>query len=81
MRTITAAQQAVLDSGVQSEHVRVSVKDATAVWRDLGSYPGFNAVRGVRWSEKVDDPHMTLSLTLKRELYRLSLSRSGKTGK
>lgn len=74
MRTITAAQQAVLDSGVQADFVRVSIKDSGGTFRDLTTYPGYNAVKSVTWSEKIDDPHMTCEVVLLRELHRLSLS-------
>jgi hypothetical protein len=74
MRTISAAQQVVLDSGVQGEHVRVSVKDGGGTFRDLTSYPGYNAVKTVQIQEKVDQPHMTCSIALLRELGKLSLA-------
>ncbi len=74
MRTITAAQQAVIDSGVQGEHVRVLVRDAGATFRDLTTYPGFNAVQSVSWKEMVGADHATADITLSRELYALSLA-------
>jgi hypothetical protein len=74
VRSISTAQQAVLDAGVQAEFVRVSVKDSGGTFRDLTTYPGFNAVRSVQWGERVDDPHQTFDVELMRELYQLSLS-------
>lgn len=74
MRTITADQQGVIDSGVQSEWVRVSVKDSGGTFRDLTTYPGFNAVKQVQWKEDVEGPHMTADITLTREFYDLSLN-------
>lgn len=74
MRTITAAQQGVLDNGNQAELVRVQVKDAGGTWRDLTTYPGFNAVKSVTWTENINDRHATFDITLFRELYSLSLS-------
>jgi hypothetical protein len=74
MRTITAAQQACLDAGVQADHVRVSVKDSTSTFRDLSTYAGFNALRTVTWAERIDDPHMTCEVTLMRELNKLRFS-------
>lgn len=74
MRARTAAQQAVIDAGVQAEFCRVWIKDSGGTFRDLTTYPGFNAVKSVTWAEKIDDPHMTCELVLMREAYRLSLS-------
>jgi hypothetical protein len=74
VRSISAAQQKVLDAGVQADFVRVSVKDAGGTFRDLTTYPGFNAVRSVQWGERVDEPHQTFDVELMRELYQLSLS-------
>ena len=74
MRTITAAQQGVLDNGNQAEWVRVQTKDSGGTWRDLTTYPGFNAVKSVTWTEQIDQPHATFTVELYRELYLLSLS-------
>jgi hypothetical protein len=74
MRTPTTSQQAILNGSTQSDWVRVKVKDAGGTFRDLTTYPGFNAVKAVHWREKIEDPHMTASITLARELYKLSLS-------
>ena len=74
MRAITTAQQAVIDSGVQGEHIRVSVKDSGGTFRILNDYPGFNAVKSVQWKESISDPHATCEITLHRELYALSLA-------
>lgn len=74
MRAISAAQQGVLDAGNQAEFVRVSVKDAGGTFRDLTSYPGFNAVRNVTWGESIDNPHQTFNIDLIREMYGFSLS-------
>jgi hypothetical protein len=74
VRVISTAQQHVLDSGVQGEWCRLSVKDADGNWRDLTTWPGFNAVKSVSWKSAVNDPHGTFSATLLRELYQLSLA-------
>lgn len=74
MRTVTATQQVVRDSGTQGEYVRVSVKDAGGTWRDLSTYPGFDAVKSVDLKARVGEPHLTLDLVLARELDKLSLS-------
>jgi hypothetical protein len=74
LRTITAAQQQVLDSGFQAAKLRVSVKDAGGTWRDMSTYPGFDAVRSASIQARVDDPHMTLDVSFHRELDGLSLS-------
>lgn len=74
MRALTAAQQAVWDSGNQAEFVRVFIKDGGGTWRDLTTYPGFNAVKTVTWAEQVDGPHMTCDFVLLREQHKLSLA-------
>ena len=74
MRTITQAQQAVLDAGVQGEHYRLSIKDALDVWRDLTSYAGFNAVGSFTLTEHIENPHRTLDVRLKREMHKLSFA-------
>lgn len=74
MRTITAAQEAVLASGVQSEHVRVLVEDAGAELRDLSDYPGFNATTAVSWRERVADEHASCELQVKREFFQLNMA-------
>lgn len=74
MRVVTDAQAAVLASGVQGEHLRVTVKDASGTWRDLGEYPGFDAVKSASWSGSVSDPHRTAAVVLHRSQDDLSLS-------
>jgi hypothetical protein len=74
MRTISAAQQAVLDSGVQAEHMRLWVRDADGNWRDLTTWPGFNAVLSLTVKGAINDPHATFDATLARSLFALSLS-------
>lgn len=74
MRAISSAQVGVRFSGVQSEYVRLSIKDGGGTFRDLGTYPGYNAVKSITWGEQVEDPHMTFDVTLVREAYKLSLS-------
>lgn len=75
MRSVTAAQQRVLDSGTQAEHVRVLIRDAGGTIRDLTTYvPDFNPVKSVQWKESVNDPGMTAEITLAREFYKSSLS-------
>lgn len=74
MRTITTAQQAVLDSGVQAEFVRLSVKDDGGTWRDVTTYPGFNALTSIGWKFAINDPHGTFDAAVKRELFQLSLA-------
>lgn len=74
MRTITADQQGVLNADSQSDHLRVWIKDSGGTFRDLTTYPGFNAVKSATWSDKVDSPHVTADITLIRELHKLSLA-------
>jgi len=74
LRTITAAQSAVLDSGNASEHVRVSVKDSGGTFRDLTTYPGVNLLDSCSWQEDLDSPHATAEIVVKREIESLSLA-------
>jgi hypothetical protein len=74
VRALTAAQQAVVDSGNQAEWARLWVKDAGGTWRDLTSYPGFNAVKSLNWSEQIDNPQATFDAELFREFYAFNLS-------
>lgn len=74
MRTITSAQSGVRTSGNQADFCRVLVKDSGGTFRDLTTYPGFNAVREVAWGEDVANPHMTADVTLTREFFKLSLN-------
>ncbi len=76
MRTdaFTSAHTFIRESGHQSDHVRISVKDSGGTFRDLTTYAGVNMVETVLWSESVADPHAIFSAALKREHYKLSLS-------
>lgn len=74
MRTITDAQAAVRASGHQAEHVRVQVRDGGGTWRDLTTYPGFNAVNSYSVTNDVGSPHMTADVELVRENFKSSLS-------
>lgn len=74
MLPISAAQQAVLNAGVQAEFMRASIKDTGGTWRDLTVYPGFNAVKSIQLTEQIDSPQKKFTLLLFRELYGLSLS-------
>ncbi len=74
MRTISADQQAIISSGTQGEHLRLSVKDSGGTFRFLGTYGGFNAIKSVTWSERVDAPHMICDIVILREMNKLSFA-------
>lgn len=74
MRTITTAQQAVLDGDGRAEYVRVSVKDAGGTYRDLTTYPGVNMLKRVSWEDTIDNPSATCDVVLTREQDYLSLA-------
>lgn len=74
MRTLSAAQTAVRAANVQADSFRVQIKDSGGTFRDLTTYPGFNAVKSIRVSDGVDSPHMTADVELTREFFKLSLS-------
>ncbi len=74
MRIITTAQAAVRAAAAQSDHVRVLVKDSGGTFRDLTTWPGFNALRSVRITESVDSPHRTADVQVVREQFKASLA-------
>jgi hypothetical protein len=72
MRTISTGFDTT--STERAERVRVSVKDSGGTFRDLTTYPGFNAVDSVKWTESVDDPHATAEITLTHGIDLASLA-------
>lgn len=74
MRTPTTAQSYVVAGSGRAELLKVEVKDSGGTFRDMSTYPGFNAVDSVTWSEGVDDPHTTAEITLRREVESFNLS-------
>lgn len=74
MRALTAAQTAVRLSGSQADSYRVQIKDGGSTWRDLTTYPGFNAVETISVTDSVGTPHMSAEVELTREFFKLSLS-------
>lgn len=75
MRTLTTAQQGVAQyAKTQGDFVRVQVKDSGGTYRDLSTYPGFSSIVSVQWGNKVDDPTATCTVSVLRELGKLSLS-------
>lgn len=72
MLTISTALDKVLTGQGRSEHVRASVYDTT--WRDLTSYPGFDAVDEVTWRGDIDSPFRTATVRLWRDVDALSLA-------
>lgn len=75
MRTITDDQQGVIENAAQGDFLRVSVLDTDdTTWRDLSTFPGYDAVAECTWSNDVNDPGPTFKLTVLRESNKLSLS-------
>lgn len=74
MRSLTPPSTPVSLGNYRADWMRVQVKDSGGTWRDLTSYPGFNAVHSATWKEDVDSPHATADVTLFRELEGLSLA-------
>lgn len=73
MRTISADHAAIL-AGFQSTQVRIQVKDAGGTFRDLMTYPTFDALEEITWGEEVDSLGVQWSATLTREQAKISLS-------
>lgn len=73
MRTITAAQQAVLNGGSRGHHVKVEIYDGSA-WRDMDSYPGYSSVISAKWESGLDAPITTATVEFIRDLDSLSLN-------
>jgi hypothetical protein len=74
MRSISILDGIRLMPGASRRLVRVSVQDQTGSWRDLTTYPGFNAVVSVSWKEDVDSPGMSADIKLSRAQDSLNLS-------
>jgi hypothetical protein len=74
MRALSAAQIAVRAAGVQADSYRVRIKDSGGTFRDLTTYPGFNAVQSFSVTDAVGSPHMEADVELTREFFKLSLS-------
>lgn len=75
MRTITTAQQAILDAGSRSHHVKVEIADiGGSTWRDMNSYPGYEAVISAKWETGLDSPIMTATVELARDVESLSVN-------
>lgn len=75
MRTISAADEQLLTAvGGRRTLIRVKVKDAGGTFRDLTTYPGENMVLGATWNEDVDSNGLSATITLKREVEKISLS-------
>lgn len=74
MRTIPAAVDALLTSGNARSRARVSVKDSGGTYRDLSTYPTFNAIVGVNWGEEVDGTGLSADVTLRRDMEEISLA-------
>jgi hypothetical protein len=74
MRTLSASDSAVIAGSEIAQHVRVKVKDSGGTYRDLSSYPGYNAVREVTWEQSLGDPHTVATVQLLREQDELSIT-------
>jgi hypothetical protein len=74
VRTITAAQQAVLDGAARADHVRVQIKDSGGTYRDLTTYGGCNFVDAVSLKQSQDEPMASAEITLLREIDGYSLA-------
>lgn len=74
MRTISANQSGVLSGVGRAEFLRVEIKDSGGTFRDMSSYPGYDAVDSASLEEDVDNPHIVANVTLKREMEKLSIS-------
>lgn len=73
MRTISADAAAIL-AGVTSTEVRLQVKDAGGTFRDLMTYPTFDALEEINWGEELDGLGVQWSATLTREQAKISLA-------
>ena len=74
MRTVSAAKQAILNGGNRAQHVKVEIKDAGGSWRDMATYPGFDSVEEVSWTESLDDGVASAEFSFIKELDGLSLA-------
>jgi hypothetical protein len=74
VRAISAAQAPYLATPARSALARVLVKDAGGTWRDLTSYPGYDAVKAVEWGEDIDSNGMQATIRLVRAMGNRSLA-------
>lgn len=74
MRTVSTAQSKALASPGRRYDLKVEIKDSGGTWRDMASYPGFNAVESASWGEDVDGPHATAEVTLRAHADKYSVS-------
>lgn len=73
MRTISADNAAIL-AGFQSTQIRMQVKNAAGAWKDLMTFPTFDALEEITWGEEVDSIGVQWNATLTREQAKISLS-------
>lgn len=73
MRTITTAQDEVLNRGKYQVAVRVEIEDSTATLVDVSDFEGQNWVRNVEIERNVDDPVATCRVKLFARRYDLSM--------
>ena len=73
MRTISAAMEKIL-SGQYATHLRASILDSGATWRDLTALDGRNWLLGADWGGSVDAQVADANVTLVRDVQKLSLS-------
>lgn len=74
MRTISTEAGYQLAAIGRRFDVKVEVKDAGGTWRDVASYPGFNALETASWGEDVDGPHATADVVLLAHAEKWSVS-------
>ncbi|HEY8534873.1 MAG TPA: hypothetical protein VIL25_00430, partial [Vicinamibacterales bacterium] len=74
MRTLSATEQALLQSGAYAVHCRVLVRDAGGILQDLSVLAGTDWVVEARWDDDIDFPVAQAEVTLWREGPEGSLS-------
>ncbi len=75
MRTLTAAQSAVLAMAHRAHHIKVEIdRDGAGTWVDLGDLFGFPWVLGATWTEAIDQPVANATVSLRHRNHGLSLN-------
>ncbi|HEX7239354.1 MAG TPA: hypothetical protein VF263_03730, partial [Longimicrobiaceae bacterium] len=74
MRTLTAAQQQILQGAHYRVSLRVWVENAAATYVNLSALDGRDWVDEVEWDEDIDQPVSQLTLRLWREVHAQSLA-------
>lgn len=73
MRTLTAAQTALLSGSIKKHAINIYLLDTDSTWRNLSNLEGFDFVQNVQISTNIDNPVTTANITLITKMFHFSL--------